>query len=204
MAPNALSRPKRDLKDSTRQSGLSLACAVLFSLVAAAPSWAQTVKLSTSEGDIVLELDREKAPKTVDNFLQYVKDGQYAGTIFHRVIDGFMVQGGGMTADMREKPTRAPIPLESRNGLSNVRGSIAMARTSDPNSATAQFFINVVDNTRLDQANAADREGYAVFGKVVSGMEVVDKIKLAPVGNKAGQQNVPLQPITLKKATLEK
>jgi peptidyl-prolyl cis-trans isomerase A (cyclophilin A) len=162
------------------------------------------VKLSTSEGDIVIELDREKAPKTVDNFLQYVKGGQYNGTIFHRVIDGFMIQGGGMTADMREKPTRAAIPLESRNGLSNVRGSIAMARTSDPNSATAQFFINVADNTRLDQANAADHEGYAVFGKVVSGMEVVDKIKQAPVGNRSGHQNVPLQAITLKKASLEK
>jgi peptidyl-prolyl cis-trans isomerase A (cyclophilin A) len=204
MAPNALSARRDVQKRATQHRGFGLLFAALIGLSAAAPTWAQTVKLSTSEGEIVLELDREKAPKTVDNFLQYVKDGQYNGTIFHRVIDGFMVQGGGMTADMREKPTRAPIPLESRNGLSNVRGSIAMARTSDPNSATAQFFINVVDNTRLDQANAADREGYAVFGKVVSGMDVVDKIKLAAVGNKAGQQNVPLQPITLKKATLEK
>jgi peptidyl-prolyl cis-trans isomerase A (cyclophilin A) len=109
-----------------------------------------------------------------------------------------------MTADMREKPTRPPIPLESRNGLSNVRGSIAMARTSDPNSATAQFFINVVDNTRLDQANAADNEGYAVFGRVSSGMDVVDKIKAAPVGNRMGQQNVPIQAIILTKASLEK
>lgn len=169
------------------------------------PAWAQQkVKLATSLGDIVVELDREKAPKTVDNFLQYVRAGHYDGTVFHRVIDNFMVQGGGMKADMSEKPTRAPIPLESRNGLTNVRGSIAMARTMDPNSATAQFFINVKDNPFLDQANARDGNGYAVFGKVVAGMDVVDKIKAVPVGDKAGHQNVPLSPVILKKATLEK
>ena len=123
------------------------------------------------------QLDAAKAPKTVANFVQYVKDGHYNGTIFHRVIPNFMVQGGGMNPDMREKPTRAPIALESRNGLSNVRGTIAMARTMNPNSATAQFFINVKDNDFLDAANAQDGNGYAVFGKVVQGMDVVDAIQ---------------------------
>jgi peptidyl-prolyl cis-trans isomerase A (cyclophilin A) len=168
------------------------------------PVWAQQkVKLATSQGDILVELDREKAPKTVDNFLQYVKAGHYDGTIFHRVIENFMIQGGGMKPDMSEKPTRAPIPLESRSGLSNVRGTLAMARTMDPNSATAQFFINVKDNAFLDQANARDGNGYAVFGKVVSGMDVVDKIKAVPVGDKGGHQNVPTTPVIIKKASLE-
>jgi peptidyl-prolyl cis-trans isomerase A (cyclophilin A) len=162
----------------------------------------QTVKLATSLGDIVLELDAAKAPKTVENFVQYVKAGHYDGTVFHRVIENFMVQGGGMTADLNEKPTRAPIPLESRNGLANVRGSVAMARTSDPNSATAQFFINVKDNAFLDAANARDGNGYAVFGKVTAGMDVVDKIRNVKTGNKGPHQNVPLEPVTIKKATL--
>jgi len=180
---------------------------VLFATVvslACLPALAQKVRLATSQGDIVVELDKEKAPKTVDNFLQYVKAGHYDGTVFHRVIETFMIQGGGMKADMSEKPTRPPIPLESRNGLSNVRGAVAMARTSDPNSATSQFFINVKDNQRLDQANAPDGNGYAVFGKVVSGMEVVDKIKAVPVGDRAGHQNVPATPVTINKASLEK
>jgi peptidyl-prolyl cis-trans isomerase A (cyclophilin A) len=163
---------------------------------------AQTVKLATSMGDIVLELDAAKAPKTVENFVQYVKAGHYDGTVFHRVIENFMIQGGGMTADMNEKPTRAPIPLESRSGLSNVRGSVAMARTSDPNSATAQFFVNVKDNAFLDAANSRDGNGYAVFGKVTSGMDVVDKIRNVKTGNKGPHQNVPLEPVTIKKATL--
>jgi peptidyl-prolyl cis-trans isomerase A (cyclophilin A) len=180
---------------------LALACAVGLT---ALPAFAQQkVKLATSAGDIVVELDREKAPKTVDNFVQYVKAGHYDGTIFHRVIESFMIQGGGMKPDMSEKATRAPIPLESRNGLSNLRGTIAMARTMDPNSATAQFFINVVDNQRLDAANARDGNGYAVFGKVVSGMDVVDKIRAVPVGDKGMHQNVPLTPVLIKKATLE-
>ena len=165
---------------------------------------AQKVKLATSAGDIVVELDAAKAPKTVDNFVAYVKAGHYDGTVFHRVIPTFMIQGGGMTADLKEKPTRPPIPLESRNGLRNVRGSIAMARTNDPNSATSQFFINVKDNDRLDAANARDGNGYAVFGKVVSGMEVVDKIRDAPTGSKGMHDDVPLAPITINKATLEK
>jgi peptidyl-prolyl cis-trans isomerase A (cyclophilin A) len=165
---------------------------------------AQKVKLATSVGDIVIELDAAKAPKTVENFITYVKAGHYNGTVFHRVIPTFMIQGGGMTADLKEKPTRAPIPLESRNGLSNVRGSIAMARTNDPNSAASQFFINVKDNDRLDAANARDGNGYAVFGKVVSGMEVVDKIREVPTGSKGMHDDVPLAPITINKATLEK
>ncbi len=178
-------------------------CATLISL-SCAPALAQKVRLATSEGDIVLELDAEKAPKTVDNFLQYVKAGHYDGTIFHRVIDNFMIQGGGMKADMSEKATRAPIPLESRNGLTNVRGTLAMARTQNPNSATAQFFINVKDNPFLDQANSRDGNGYAVFGKVVAGMDVVDKIKSAPWRQGVGHQNVPPTPVTIKKATVEK
>jgi peptidyl-prolyl cis-trans isomerase A (cyclophilin A) len=165
---------------------------------------AQKVKLATSLGDIVIELDAAKAPKTVENFVAYVKAGHYNGTVFHRVIPTFMIQGGGMTADMKEKPTRAPIPLESKNGLSNVRGSIAMARTNDPNSATSQFFINVKDNDRLDAANARDGNGYAVFGKVVSGMEVVDKIRDVPTGARGMHDDVPLSAITINKATLEK
>jgi peptidyl-prolyl cis-trans isomerase A (cyclophilin A) len=178
---------------------------VAFALCIAAPAaLAQKVKLQTSMGDVVIELASDKAPKTVANFLQYVRAGQYDGTIFHRVIEDFMIQGGGMLPDMKEKPTRAPIALESRNGLSNVRGSVAMARTMVPDSATAQFFINVKDNTFLDQPNARDGNGYAVFGKVVSGMDVVDKIRQVPTGNKGPHQNVPLQPVLINKATVEK
>jgi peptidyl-prolyl cis-trans isomerase A (cyclophilin A) len=179
--------------------------ALLAAALLSAPAWAQQkVKLATSMGDIVIELDAAKAPKSVDNFVQYVKSGHYDGTVFHRVIADFMIQGGGMLPDMKEKPTRAPIPLESRNGLSNVRATVAMARTMDPNSATAQFFINVKDNSFLDQPNARDGNGYAVFGKVVSGMDVVDKIRAVPVGDKAGHQNVPTLAVTIRKATLEK
>ncbi|MEZ5647336.1 MAG: peptidylprolyl isomerase [Burkholderiaceae bacterium] len=161
------------------------------------------VRLSTSAGDIVLELYPEKAPKTVENFLQYVQDKHYDGTIFHRVIDGFMIQGGGFTADMNQKSTRAPIPLEARNGLTNDTGTIAMARTPNPNSATAQFFINVANNDGLN-APRPDGYGYAVFGKVVDGMKTVDAIRKVPVGNRGGHQNVPATPVTIIKATLEK
>jgi peptidyl-prolyl cis-trans isomerase A (cyclophilin A) len=154
-------------------------------------------------GDIVLELYPDKAPKTVDNFLQYVRDKHYNDTIFHRVMDGFMVQGGGFTVDFEQKATRAPIPLEAQNGVKNDRGTIAMARTANPNSATAQFFINVVDNAMLNAPNP-DGYGYTVFGKVIQGMDVVDKIKTMPVGNKGPHQNVPKTPITILKATLEK
>jgi peptidyl-prolyl cis-trans isomerase A (cyclophilin A) len=181
---------------------LLLAGALLAGLLP--PALAQKVRLATSAGDIVLQLDREKAPKTVDNFVAYVKSGHYAGTIFHRVIPNFMIQGGGMDKTLAEKKTGAPIPLESRNGLSNARGAVAMARTSDPNSATAQFFINVTDNVFLDQPNARDGNGYAVFGKVVEGMEVVDKIREAPTATKGPHANVPVEPVVIKKASLEK
>lgn len=177
----------------------SLLAGLVLGVGALSPALAQKVRLATSMGDVVLELDAAKAPKTVDNFVQYVKAGHYDGTIFHRVIDGFMVQGGGMKPDMAEKPTRAPIKLEAHNGLSNVRGTIAMARTNVLDSATAQFFINVKDNAFLDSTGG----GYAVFGKVIDGMDVVDKIKAVPVGNKAGHQNVPVQPVLIKKASLE-
>ncbi|OGA84604.1 MAG: peptidylprolyl isomerase [Burkholderiales bacterium RIFCSPHIGHO2_01_FULL_63_240] len=165
---------------------------------------AQNVRLSTSQGDIVLQLDAAKAPKTVANYVEYVKAGHYNGTIFHRVIDGFMIQGGGMTPDMKEKPTRAPIPLESRNGLSNTRGTVAMARTSVPDSATAQFFINVKDNAFLDAARSPDGNGYAVFGKVVEGMDVVDKIRKVPTTTKPPHGDVPVQAVVINKATIEK
>lgn len=175
----------------------------LIALCAAGGAWAQKVKLDTSAGVIVIEVDAAKAPKTVANFLEYVKSGQYDGTVFHRVIPGFMVQGGGMTADLQQKPTRAPIPLESRNGLDNVRGSVAMARTGVPDSATAQFFINLKDNDFLNAANAADGHGYAVFGKVVAGMDVVDAIAKVPTATKGPHQNVPVTPVTIRKATVE-
>ena len=161
------------------------------------------VRLTTSLGEIVVELNAAKAPKTVENFLQYVADKHYDGTVFHRVIDNFMIQGGGFGLDMRQKPTRAPVPLEASNGLKNDRGTIAMARTSNPNSATAQFFINVVNNDSLN-APSPDGHGYTVFGSVVSGMAVVDKIKSVPVSNQGMFQNVPSQPVTILKATLEK
>ncbi len=161
------------------------------------------VRLSTSMGDIVLELYKDKTPKTVDNFVQYVKAGHYDGTIFHRVIENFMIQGGGMKPDLSEKPTRAPIPLESRTGLSNVKYTVAMARTMVPNSATSQFFINVNDNVFLDQPNSRDGEGYAVFGKVIAGTDVVEKIKAVETKAKGPHQNVPVQPVIIKKATLE-
>ncbi len=180
----------------------ALAAVLVAGVVLVSPAWAQKVRLTTSMGDIVLELNAEKAPKTVANFLQYVKSGHYSGTVFHRVIDGFMIQGGGMSADMQEQSTRPPIPLESHNGLSNVRGSLAMARTQVPDSATAQFFVNLGDNLRLDAANSSDGNGYTVFGKVIEGMDVVDRIKTVAVGNKGGHQNVPVQAILIKQATI--
>lgn len=181
----------------------TLALATALAL-AGAPALAQKVRLATSLGDIVVQLDKAKAPKSVDNFLQYVKAGHYDGTIFHRVMDNFMVQGGGFTPDMVQKPTRAAIPLESRNGLANTRGTLAMARTSVPDSATAQFFINLKDNAFLDAANSSDGHGYAVFGSVVQGMDVVDKIRTVPTSNAGGHQNVPVTPVLITKATIEK
>ena len=188
-----------------RRAALLLAGATLaLSLpLAASAADAPKVKLSTSAGDIVVELYPDKAPKSVENFLQYVRDKHYDGTVFHRVMDGFMIQGGGFTADLQQKPIRAPIPLEATNGLTNDRGTIAMARTANPNSATAQFFINLVNNASLN-APSPDGHGYAVFGKVVAGMDVVDKIKGVAVGNQGPHQNVPKTPVTILKATLEK
>ena len=174
---------------------------VAFSVGAQTP--APRVAFETSEGKIVVELAPQAAPKTVDNFLTYVKSGHYDGTVFHRVIPGFMIQGGGFTADMKEKPTRGTIPLESRNGLKNQRGALAMARRGDPDSASAQFFINVVDNANLDYPKP-DGNGYAVFGKVVEGMDVVDKIRAAPTDNRGPYQNVPVTPITIKTARVVK
>jgi peptidyl-prolyl cis-trans isomerase A (cyclophilin A) len=165
---------------------------------------AQKVLLATSAGNIVMELDAEKAPKTVANFLTYVRAGHYDGLIFHRVIENFMIQTGGFKPDLVQKPTRPPIALESRNGLSNVRGAVAMARTSVPESATSQFFINVADNARLDQPNAADGEGYAVFGKVIEGMDVVDAIRATPTRAQGPHQNLPVTPVVIRKATVEK
>jgi peptidyl-prolyl cis-trans isomerase A (cyclophilin A) len=156
------------------------------------------VTLDTSLGVIKIALDREKAPKTVDNFLKYVESKHYDGSIFHRVIPGFMIQGGGMTADMKEKATRPPVVNEAKNGLRNSRGTIAMARTADPNSATAQFFINVKDNHSLDFGISG--AGYAVFGKVLEGMDVVDKIVAVPTSSKGMHQNVPVTPVVIKTA----
>ncbi len=163
--------------------------------------FAQTVEMKTSMGSITIELNAEKAPKTVENFLQYVKDGHYNGTIFHRVMNGFMIQGGGFDAAMKQKPVRPPIPLESKNGLKNDTGTIAMARTAVPDSATAQFFINVADNAMLN-APQPDGHGYAVFGRVVKGMEVVEKIKAVATGNAGMHQNVPTAPISIESAKL--
>jgi peptidyl-prolyl cis-trans isomerase A (cyclophilin A) len=190
------------LFNSTRRAAIATAMGLLVGLAANAQS-ASTVKFQTSLGDFTIEVYPDKAPKTVENFLQYVKDKQYDGTIFHRVMDGFMVQGGGFTTDMKEKQTRAPIPLEAKNGLKNDRGTIAMARTSNPNSATAQFFINVVNNDGLN-APQPDGYGYAVFGKVVSGMDVIDKIRTSSTGNKGMFQNVPVTPIVINSAALAK
>ncbi len=169
----------------------------------AEPSARPKVALETAMGRVVLELDRAKAPKTVDNFLGYVKAGHYDGTIFHRVIPGFMIQGGGMSADMGERKTGAPIPNEADNGLKNERGTVAMARTSDPNSATAQFFVNLVDNKFLNHSGKNPQGwGYAVFGKVVEGMDVVDKIAGVKTGNKGPHQNVPVEAVVITKASV--
>jgi peptidyl-prolyl cis-trans isomerase B (cyclophilin B) len=161
------------------------------------------VLLKTNKGDITLTLDAVKAPKSVANFLQYVKSGHYDGTIFHRVIDNFMVQGGGMTAGMKQKPTGAEIENEANNGLKNERGTVAMARTSDPHSATAQFFINVNDNDFLNHtAQNAQGWGYAVFGKVTDGLEVVDTIRKVKTGSTGFHQDVPTEDVVIEKATV--
>lgn len=157
------------------------------------------VRLKTSLGDITVELDEKSAPKTVDNFLQYALEGFYDGTVFHRVIPGFMVQGGGLTPDMKEKPTRPAIKNEATNGLRNLRGSIAMARTDEVDSATAQFFINLANNDFLDhQRRTKEGFGYAVFGWVTEGMDVVDRIAAVPTGTKGAHEDVPREPVVLE------
>ncbi|MDR3055514.1 MAG: peptidyl-prolyl cis-trans isomerase [Zoogloeaceae bacterium] len=160
-----------------------------------------SIKLTTNHGVIVLKLDAEKAPVTVRNFVQYVEDGHYDNTIFHRVIPGFMIQGGGFTADMKQKDTRDSIENEADNGLKNKRGSIAMARTSEPHSASAQFFINVVDNEFLDfKAKSASGWGYCVFGEVTEGLDAIDSIKKVKTGNKGFHQDVPVDAVVIEKA----
>ena len=159
------------------------------------------VKLHTNHGIITLELDATKAPKTVENFLSYVKSGHYDNTVFHRVIDGFMVQGGGFEPGMRQKPASGQIENEASNGLKNERYTVAMARTSDPHSASAQFFINVKNNSFLEHSAPTPRGwGYCVFGKVVEGMDVVDKIEAAKTGNRGGHQDVPVEDVLLERA----
>jgi peptidyl-prolyl cis-trans isomerase B (cyclophilin B) len=159
------------------------------------------IKLTTSLGTIAIELDAEKAPKSAQNFIDYVKAGHYDNTVFHRVIKDFMIQGGGFEPGMKQKPTRAPIENEANNGLKNKRGSIAMARTGDPHSATAQFFINTVDNDFLDfQAPSGNGWGYCVFGEVVEGMDVVDKIRAVRTGSKGFHQDVPVEDVVIEKA----
>lgn len=161
------------------------------------------ITLHTNHGDIVIELDFDKAPKTAANFKQYAEEGFYNGTVFHRVIDGFMVQGGGMTEDMEQKKTREPIENEADNGLKNVVGSLAMARTNDPHSATAQFFINVKDNSFLNHSSKnAQGWGYCVFGKVTDGMDVVNKIKGVKTGTKGHHQDVPVEAVVIEKVTV--
>lgn len=159
---------------------------------------ADVVVIETSKGDIEITLNKEKAPISVENFLKYVDDKFYDGTIFHRVIDGFMIQGGGMLPDMSEKKNRAPIKNEAKNGLSNIRGTIAMARTNVVDSATSQFYINVADNKKMLDYKSDANYGYAVFGEVTKGMDVVDKIKSVPTGSKGMHQDVPNETITIK------
>jgi peptidyl-prolyl cis-trans isomerase A (cyclophilin A) len=201
-------------------TALGIAALCFVAGQAAAQGKSPKVLISTNMGDITLELDAEKAPMTVKNFMDYVKANHYNNTIFHRVIDGFMIQGGGMDASMNERPTKPPIKLESSNGLKNTKGTVAMARTNEPNSATAQFFINVADNEFLNYrkfdedttmqtargprmvAKGTVIDGYTVFGQVTAGMDVVEKIKAVSVTGKGGHQNVPVDPITIKSVKL--
>ena len=176
-----------------------IAFALLASSALSALAANPLVELKTNQGDIVVEVFADKAPKSADNFIQYVKDGFYNRTVFHRVIDGFMIQGGGFDADMKQKSTRAPIENEARNGLRNEVGTLAMARTADPHSASSQFFINLVANTALDYPSR-DGWGYAVFGKVVKGLEVVESIAKQPTANRGFHQNVPVEAVIVNSA----
>ena len=176
-----------------------IAFALLASSALSALAANPMVELKTTQGDIVVEVFADKAPKSADNFIQYVKDGFYNGTVFHRVIDGFMVQGGGFDADMKQKSTRAPIENEAKNGLRNEAGTLAMARTADPHSASSQFFINLVPNTALDYPSR-DGWGYAVFAKVVKGLHVVETIAKLPTANRGFHQNVPVESVIVNSA----
>lgn len=187
----------------TRRMMVGAVLTAAFAPVALAQSL-PLVKVQTNMGDFVLELNPKAAPKTVENFLTYVKSGFYKNTLFHRVIPNFMIQGGGFVSGMEEKDTRKAIALESRNGLSNLRGTIAMARTSDPNSATSQFFINVRDNRFLDADQAQDGYGYAVFGRVVSGMQTVDAIARVKTHSVGYYDDVPIRDVMIKNMTVIK
>ena len=197
---------------SNRILALVMGIAVTFFAGASNAADNPTVVIETSMGNIEVELNAGKAPETVKNFLAYVNDKFYDDTVFHRVMPTFMIQGGGFSKDLKEKPTKAPIKNESENGLKNEKGTIAMARLQDPHSANAQFFINVVDNAMLDRANSPDRWGYCVFGKVTAGMDVVNKIKDTPTGSAKGQthgmsidlDDVPKEPVIIKSITVKK
>ena len=183
---------------------LHLIPALMSTALMAAPTAEPRVEIETNLGKIVVQLAPSRAPITVKNFIRYVEEGHYTNTIFHRVIPGFMIQGGGFTADMVQKPTHDPIPLEARGGLKNDKYTIAMARTMYPHSATSQFYINVNDNSFLNADQAQDGNGYTVFGRVVSGMNVVDRIAEVPTGYRAGMQDVPRETVTIKSAKLLK
>jgi peptidyl-prolyl cis-trans isomerase A (cyclophilin A) len=198
-----LAQPSLFARMMTLFAGFALSGAALAATPAAAVSATPQVEIKTSMGDIVVELDHDKAPKSVDNFIAYVKSGFYKGTIFHRVIDGFMIQGGGFDEKLKQKKTNKPIPIESQNGLTNSNYTLAMARNGDPNSATSQFFINVADNEALNYPGR-DGFGYTVFGKVIQGQEVVDKIKGVLVDDKGSFQNIPVIPVVIKSATILK
>ena len=190
---------RRTLTNSFAIPALSLCLIISSANVYAGPK----VLFKTTKGDFVVELEPEKAPKTVENFLTYVNANFYTGTIFHRVINGFMIQGGGFTKELQEKPTKPPIPSESQNGLKNAKYTIAMARTNNPDSATAQFFINVRDNAMLDYPSR-DGFGYTVFGKVIAGFETVENIKFAPTTVMNRMADVPSEPIVIQSATVQK
>ena len=188
---------------SFRVGIIGVAVAMIVGTGSGASAQNPVVVMETSHGNITIELFQDRSPITVDNFLQYVNDGFFAGTVFHRVIQGFMIQGGGLDANLVEKPTRPPIENEADNGVSNARGTIAMARTSIVNSATAQFFINTVDNGRSLDHRDANNYGYAVFGQVTAGMDVVDAIAAVSTTSQGGHQNVPVTPVTINAVTVQ-
>jgi len=198
--------PRNPFRSAARTAArIALLTACLASAGPLAAAGNPTAVIHTSKGDIELELFAEQAPRTVENFVGYANSGFYDGTIFHRVISHFMIQGGGFTPDMEKKPTGEPIPNEADNGLSNKRGTIAMARTNDPHSATAQFFINVQDNMNLDHTGQSHSAawGYAVFGRVTGGMEVVDEIRFVPTGRAGSYSDVPVEPVVIERVEIK-